>query len=103
MAGSSTDIYINYATFESWASKLDGLNKELRQELEQIQKKVNSLNGQAFESNSAVTIREKITGMTPRFDQYKDVCDNYITFIKRTAEEWKTTDAARNQNANQFI
>lgn len=97
------DTYINYGTFESWANKLDSLNKELRQKLEDIQTKINNLNGEAYESNSAVSIRGKITDMKPRFDQYKDVCDNYITFIKRTAEEWKATDEARKQNAEQFI
>lgn len=97
------DTVIKYGTIGTWASKLDSLNKDLRQQLDDIQKKINSLNGEAFESNSAVSIREKITNMTPRFQQYQDVCDNYITFLKNAAEEWKTTDAGRDANAKQFI
>lgn len=97
----NTDV--KYGSLASWADQLDSLNKEMRQKLEDIQKKINNLNGEAYESNSAVSIRGKITDMKPRFDQYKDVCDSYITFIKRAAEEWEATEVGRTQNADQFI
>ncbi len=97
------DEYINYGSIDGWTSKLEGLNNDMKNELQTIQKKITSLQGDLYESKDARTIREKINGMTPRFEQYYDVVSNYVTFLRRAKEEYMSTEAANDSNAKQFI
>lgn len=99
MAGA---MKINYGNFETYASEISAKNDKLKQELEDIKNFINSLSGE-WESNSAVTIRSKITGMQGRFDQYFDVVDNYVKVIRNAAEAYKQAEAANDSNANDFI
>lgn len=99
MAGA---IYINHGSFESWAAKVDTANTNLLDELHKIQNLIKSLEGE-WESDSCVTIREKIEGMEPRFQQYHEIVDNYVKFIRNTAQTYKATEAGNNANANEFI
>ena len=99
MAG---QMKINYGSFDSWAQSIDAKNKSLLDDLHEIQRLINSLQGE-WESNSAVTIRGKITGMENRFQQYHDVVDNYVKFIRNTAAEYKATETANDSNAQEFI
>lgn len=99
MAG---QIKINYGTFESRAQSIDSKNKNLLEDLHEIQRLINSLAGE-WESKSAVTIRGKITGMENRFQQYYDVVDNYVKLIRNTAEIYKNTENTNDSNAQQFI
>ena len=94
-------IIINYGNFGSHAQQIDAKNKQMTQTLTEIQKKINGLAG-GYESNEAVTIREKITGMTPRFESYKQVVDSYVKFIQNAAEQAKNLSSTLNANANQF-
>ena len=73
----------------------------MRETLNEIQKKINGLAGD-YESNSAVTIREKITGMTPRFESYQQVVDSYVKFIRNAAAQAKNLEGTINANASQF-
>ncbi len=99
MAG---QIYVNYGTFDSHAQTIAGFNTNLLDRLHEIQNLINSLAGE-WESDSAVAIREKITGMEPRFQSYHDVVDNYAKFLRNTAAEYKATEATNTGNANEFI
>lgn len=99
MAG---QMKINYGSFESWAQAIDTKNKNLLEDLHEIQRLINSLAGE-WESNSAVTIRGKITGMENRFQQYYDVVDNYVKLIRNTAAEYKATETTNDSNAQEFI
>ncbi len=63
---------------------------------------MNSLKGE-WESNSAVTIRSKITGMENRFQQYYDVVDNYAKLVRNTGESYRATETSNDSNAQQFI
>ena len=94
-------IIINYGNFDTHAQQIDAKNKEMRETLNEIQKKINGLAGD-YESNSAVTIREKITGMTPRFESYQQVVDSYVKFIRNAAAQAKNLSSTLNANANQF-
>lgn len=95
-------MYINYGSFESWAGKISSSNDALLEDLHEIQRLINSLAGE-WESNSAVTIREKITGMESRFKEYHRIVNNYAVFLRNTAAEWKTQEQANDANAQQFI
>lgn len=96
------NIYVNYGEFDNWAGKFSSINKELRSKLDEIQRKINGLAGD-YESNAAVEIRSKITDMTKRFDSYEKVVDDYCSFLRRAAENWKATEAGITNNASNFI
>ena len=95
-------MYINYGKFEDWATTIADKNTKLLDDLHNIQNLVNSLSGE-WESNSAATIREKITGMEPRFQQYYDIVDNYAKFLRNTAAQYKATETTLDSNAQSFI
>lgn len=96
------NMYINYGTFDDWAAKINAKNDKLDETLKTIQKTINNLEGE-WESNAAVTIREKITGMTPRFEQYHNVVKNYAVFLHNTAEQYRATESGLKNNAEKFI
>ncbi|MBO5620874.1 MAG: WXG100 family type VII secretion target [Butyrivibrio sp.] len=97
----STNFYVNYGSFDDWAGKIAAKNDKLLTELKNINTHIKSLAGD-YESNAAVTIREKIDGMVPRFEQYYDVVDNYAVFLRNAAAKWREAEGALNNNAQQF-
>ncbi len=99
MAG---QMYVNYGTFDSHAQTMAGYNKNLLDKLHDIQNLINSLEGE-WESDSAVEIRGKITGMEGRFQSYYDVVDNYAKFLRNTAEVYRKTEGGNLGNAKNFI
>lgn len=94
-------IIINYGKFDGHADGIDKKNREMRQTLDDIQTKINSLKGD-WESNSAETIRQKITGMSSRFESYQQVVNSYVKFIRNAAASAKNVETAINSNASQF-
>lgn len=94
-------IIINYGKFDEHASNIDKKNKDMRATLDDIQRKINSLKG-GWESNSAETIREKITNMTGRFESYQQVVDSYVKFIRNAAAQSRNMESTINSNASQF-
>lgn len=94
-------IIINYGKFDGHADGIDQKNKEMRQTLDNIQTKINSLKGD-WESNSAETIRQKITGMSGRFESYQQVVNSYVKFIRNAAAQAKNLEGTINSNASQF-
>lgn len=93
---------VKYGEFESYAANMKSTNERLLENLNDIKSLINSLSGE-WESNSAVTIRQKISGMQPKFEQYYDVVNNYVTFIKNTGEQYKATENTLDNKAEQFI
>ncbi len=71
-------------------------------DLHNIQNKINSLSGD-WESNSAVTIRSKITNMEGTFQQYYEVVDKYAKFLNNAAEQFKTMEAGLDMRAQDFV
>ena len=95
-------IVVDWSLLEQWAQKINTRNDKLNDNLKNIQKTINGLQGD-YESNAAVEIRNKINGMTPRFDQYYNVVKNYATFLHNTAETYKAAEGTLHNNASQFI
>ncbi|MBQ3584872.1 MAG: WXG100 family type VII secretion target [Lachnospiraceae bacterium] len=94
--------YINFGSFENWAAKIQSDNDKLLQHLNEICAKINSL-GDTYQSNASTTIREKITGMKPRFEQYYQVIDSYARFVKATGEAYRATEITNNDIASDFL
>ena len=97
----STNMFVNYGSFDGWAQKITTNNEQLITQLKNINTHIQQLAGD-WESNAAVTIREKIEGMVPKFEEYYDVVDNYAIFLKNTAAKWRETEEGLNSNASQF-
>lgn len=95
-------MYVNYGSFESWAAKLDAKNQQLDQKLKEIEKTINTTAGD-WESNSAVSIREAITAMEPKFESYREVVNNYVKYLRNAASQWRSTETTNDQNAKQFM
>ena len=72
-----SNMYINYDGVESYATTIAKRNETLLQELHNIQEHIKSLAGRVGKRFRRA-IREKITGMEPRFQQYYDIVDNYV-------------------------
>lgn len=97
-------MYINYGSFAGWANKLDANNKNLSQDLHDIQKKINDLkNLDIFRSNASDVITSKITAMESKFQGYEDVVNSYVNFIKATADAYKNIEEINTKQASQFI
>lgn len=94
-------IIINWSKFDGHADGIDQKNKEMRKTLDDIQAKINSLKGD-WESNSAETIRQKITNMSSRFENYQQVVNSYVKFIRNAAAQSKNLEGTLDSNASQF-
>lgn len=94
-------IIINYGKFDEHADNIDNKNRAMRDTLDEIQRKINSLKGD-WESDSAETIRQKITNMSSRFESYQQVVNSYVKFIRNAATASRTVESALNSNASQF-
>ena len=95
-------MYVNFGSFENWATKISADNDKLLQQLEDINTKINSLSS-SYQSDASSTIRDKITGMKPRFDQYHQVIDSYARFIRSTGEAYRGTENINNNTASDFL
>ncbi len=93
---------INYGSFESWGTTIKGKNTNLLDDLHAIQEMINSLKGE-WESDSAITIRTKITNMESRFQSYYDIVDNYVKFLNNAAEQFGAVEASLDMRAQDFI
>lgn len=93
---------VNYGTFDGWAQQISGDNDNLKATLEEICATINALEV-TYQSNASTAIREKITNMKPRFDQYYQVVDNYVRFIRTTGQAYKAIENVNTNEANQFI
>lgn len=94
-------MVIDPEAFENCARDIDTKNGEMRQTLDDIQKKINNLKGD-WESDSAETIRQKITNMSSRFENYQQVVNNYAKFLRNAAAQSKNLENTLNTNASQF-
>ncbi len=95
------EFYANYGKFGEWAGKIDDHNNKLLDKLHEIQNLIKSLEGD-YESDAAVTIRNKIQGMEPRFEDYYKVVENYATFLRNEYLKKHGGEIKLVSNANQF-
>lgn len=93
---------VNYGTFERWARQISEDNDNLKDTLEEIRNTINALEA-TYQSNASTAIREKINNMKPRFDQYYQVVDNYVRFIRTTGQAYVAIENVNTREANQFI
>lgn len=100
MAFDRTEI-IDPKMCQEYIQKIEEKNKKMRATLNEIQNKINGLKGD-YESDAAESIREKITNMSPKFDQYEKVVSQYAKFIQEIIDKGVNLDKAIANNASQF-
>lgn len=93
---------VNYGTFDEWARQISGDNDTLRRTLEEICATINALEA-TYQSNASTAIREKITNMRSKFDDYFQVVDGYVRFIRTTGQAYKIIEEINTNKADQFI
>ena len=97
------DIKITFADLRDKIRLLRGQNEHLDQILTETKNAINSLEAD-WSSDTSITIRDKITGMQPIFDDYKAVIESYAAFLDNTISQYETTESTLNTNAaRQFI
>lgn len=94
--------YVNYGNFENRAQEIDNHNTKLRGHLDNIEHLIESSNT-SYLSNDAETIRTKIKGMEPRFEEYQKIIGNYATFLRNTAQDYEGVVKTNTANAEAFI
>lgn len=77
------------------------LNTQLDSKLAEIRKQMNDLS-QTWQSDSSNTIREKFSGLAPKFEEYKKVVESYAKFLDITVQSYEAAESSVNSNASSF-
>jgi WXG100 family type VII secretion target len=94
-------IQISFAEVSATAGTIRSLNNSLSSELDTIRKEINDLSA-TWISDSSETIRGKINGMVPKFENYKQIVDSYAKFLDNVVTNYNQTEASINNNASAF-
>lgn len=95
------DIKITFSEVRTKATEISKCNDKLKGYLEDIKNNITKLDAE-WTSDSSDTIRQKITGMQPKFDNYYTIIESYVTFLNSTATQYEQTESVINANANAF-
>lgn len=94
-------IHIVLADVTKAAQEVRRCNKQLNQELMTMRKYMNELQS-TWNSPAAETIRSKFNQMTPIFENYREVIENYAKFLDMTVSSYETCENAIHQSAASF-
>lgn len=94
-------LQISLADVSNTAQRIRHINQDLDQTLQQMRQIMNQL-AASWQSPAAETIRTKFNGMTPIFQNYKDIVDSYAKFLDATVVSYETIENSMQQNASSF-
>lgn len=94
-------IKISLNEVSNTAGSLRNLNQQLTTKLEEIKAQMDGL-ASTWQSDASNTIRAKFTGLQPRFEEYREVIDNYARFLDSTVQAYDTAESNINNNASMF-
>lgn len=94
-------ITISTQVLMDTAQKIRDINEAMDGKLADINKSMNDLES-TWKSDAATDIRAAMNALKPRFEEYKDVVESYAKFLVNTAQSYESTEAAIQNNANQF-
>lgn len=97
MAGS---IYIDPQQLVAKANEIDAINNEMTAKLNTAKSQVDNLQN-TWSSNAGDKIRQAMTDLAPKFEKYREVVADYVTFLKDTAGLYTTTDDTATTSVNQ--
>lgn len=93
-----SQIHVSVQQIRDTAGVLKQINHDLTQCLSEMLQEMNSLEVN-WESETSNTIREKFNALSPHFQQYAQVMDNYIDYLYQTADQYEATENSLRQNA----
>lgn len=94
-------ITISTQVLMDTAQKVRDINEAMDGKLADINKSMNDLES-TWKSDAATDIRAAMNALKPRFEEYKEVVESYAKFLVNTAQSYESTEAAIQNNANQF-
>ena len=94
-------LQISLADVAATAQRMRHINQDLDQSLQQMRQIMNQL-AASWQSPAAETIRTKFNGMTPIFQNYKDIVDSYAKFLDTTVMSYEAMENSMQQNAASF-
>lgn len=94
-------ISITLDQVTSAANSIDSINQDLYNKLQEVKTQMNNLT-QSWHSDAADTIHSKFNALAPRFDDYRQVIDNYVKFLHQTVDTYNSTENQINSNASSF-
>ena len=94
-------ITISTQVLMDTAQKIRDINEAMDGKLADINKSMNDLES-TWKSDAATDSRAAMNALKPRFEEYKDVVESYAKFLVNTAQSYESTEAAIQNNANQF-
>ena len=94
-------ITISTQVLMDTAQNIRDINEAMDGKLADINKSMNDLES-TWKSDAATDIRAAMNALKPRFEEYKDVVESYAKFLVNTAQSYESTEAAIQNNANQF-
>ncbi|AGK55715.1 pore-forming ESAT-6 family protein [Bacillus sp. 1NLA3E] len=83
------------------AGQLRTFNQTLSTKLHEIKTDMNNL-AQYWESDASSTIRGNFNALEPRFEEYRQVVDNYAKFLDNTVTYYNDAESKINNNASMF-
>lgn len=95
------DIKITFSEVRNKASQIRKCNDNLNQQLEDIKSSITALEAE-WTSDASDTIRQKIAGMQPKFDNYYSIIESYAAFLETTVSNYEQAESVINTNAGAF-
>ena len=92
-------INISMNEVSDTAGKIRSLNQMMYEELNEMKREINSLNG-SWISDASEEIRNRFNQFSLRFDNQKEVIDSYAKFLDMTVSSYETLEAAVQNNAS---
>ncbi len=92
-------INISMNEVSDTAGKIRSLNQMMYEELNEMKREMNSLNG-SWISDASEEIRNRFNQFSLRFDNQKEVIDSYAKFLDMTVSSYETLEAAVQNNAS---
>lgn len=101
MAGNFT-VNIDTKKVRETAGEIERLNTSLNDKLTEIYKTMDRTE-ESWNSDTGRTIREAMQGLTTTsFKRYNEIVNEYVTFLRNTAESYDSNELALNSSAAQF-
>ena len=94
-----SEIRISLSEVAETASRIRALNQQMYDELSEMKKEMNLLNG-TWISDGSEEIRSRFNMFAARFERQKEVIDSYAKYLDLTVSSYDTLESAITGNAS---
>jgi len=96
-----SNINVNIEEVRQLALKMRNINQQLDDNLIEIKKEVNSLNGM-WVSDGSNTLIQRFNYFQNKFSQEKEIIESYAKFLDYTSNSYETIENTIKTNASNF-